>query len=116
MIAIQVISVETDHASIMLKFVNLLSAPSSTQGSADRAGTNLPTYTLPTTYYYEAPSGYQVTGVGSSLVARPYTPSSPYTVQTSTTPTLRPGVTTHQVHGEPESLTCHSATAFFAST
>ncbi|PSN40505.1 hypothetical protein C0J52_05248 [Blattella germanica] len=73
-------------------------APSSTQASADRTGTNLPTYTLPTTYYYEAPSAYQVTGIGSSLVARPYTPGNPYTVQTTTTPALRPGVTTHHVH------------------
>ncbi|XP_021935377.1 mucin-5AC isoform X2 [Zootermopsis nevadensis] len=74
-------------------------APSSTQASIDRAGSTIPTYTLPTTYYYETPSGYQVAGVGSSLVARPYNPGSPYTVQTTTTQALRPGVATHQVHG-----------------
>ncbi|XP_023715026.1 mucin-5AC isoform X2 [Cryptotermes secundus] len=73
--------------------------PSSTQASVDRTASTLPTYTLPTTYYYETPSGYQVAGVGSSLVARPYNSGSPYTVQTTTTPALRPGVTTHQVHG-----------------
>ncbi|XP_069684282.1 histone deacetylase complex subunit SAP130-A-like isoform X1 [Periplaneta americana] len=74
-------------------------APTSTQASVDRSNTTLPTYTLPTTYYYETSSGYQVAGVGSSLVARPYNPGSPYAVQTTTTPALRPGVTTHQVHG-----------------
>jgi hypothetical protein len=74
--------------------------PSSTQASVDRTASTLPTYTLPTTYYYETPSGYQVAGVGSSLVARPYNPGSPYTVQTTTTPALRPGGATHQVHGE----------------
>lgn len=74
-------------------------APSSTQASVDRTGSTLPTYTLPATYYYETPSGYQVAGVGSSLVARPYNPGSPYTVQTTTTPALRPGITSHQVHG-----------------
>ncbi|KAJ9583258.1 hypothetical protein L9F63_022391 [Diploptera punctata] len=64
-------------------------APSSTQQSqqqlpADRSATNLPTYTLPTTYYYDASSGYQVTGVGGSLVARPYTPvTGPYTRPTA---------------------------------
>ncbi|GFG33306.1 hypothetical protein Cfor_01801 [Coptotermes formosanus] len=74
-------------------------APSSTQASVDRTGSTLPTYTLPATYYYETPTGYQVAGVGSSVVARPYNPGSPYAVQTTTTPALRPGVTSHQVHG-----------------
>ncbi|XP_067007404.2 histone deacetylase complex subunit SAP130 isoform X2 [Anabrus simplex] len=73
-------------------------APSSTQVSVERASSMLSTYSLPT-FYYEQPSpSYQV----ASMVTRPFTPSSPYAVQTTTTtaaPTIRTSVAAHQVHG-----------------
>nr|CAD7567598.1 unnamed protein product [Timema californicum] len=49
---------------------------------------SVPTYTMPTTFYYEAPSGgYQVT--------RPYNPGSSYAVHTTTSQPLRPTNTVH---------------------
>nr|CAD7200029.1 unnamed protein product [Timema douglasi] len=56
--------------------------------SNQTTASSVPTYTMPTTFYYEAPSGgYQVT--------RPYNPGSSYAVHTTTSQPLRPTNTVH---------------------
>nr|CAD7423549.1 unnamed protein product [Timema monikensis] len=58
--------------------------------SNQTTASSVPTYTMPTTFYYEAPSGgYQVT--------RPYTPGSSYAVHTTTSQPLRPTNTVHTI-------------------
>ncbi|CAG2053959.1 unnamed protein product [Timema podura] len=58
--------------------------------SNQTSASSVPTYTMPTTFYYEAPSGgYQVT--------RPYTPGSSYAVHTTTSQPLRPTNTVHTI-------------------
>lgn len=82
----------------------MFSAPTATQVSVERTSATLPTYNLPATYYYEPTTiGYHVAGMSGSLVARTYNSGTPYTVQATTTPTVRPGVAT-QVQGNDISL------------
>nr|CAD7396034.1 unnamed protein product [Timema poppensis] len=58
--------------------------------SNQTTASSVPTYTMPTTFYYEAPSGgYQVT--------RPYNPGSSYAVHTTTSQPLRPTNTVHTI-------------------